>query len=421
MEKDILLVSLCGTLVGRLLRTRRGARFVYEEEIVREHAGQPLLSLSLPVKERPYAEGRTGSWFRGLLPEGRRLEAIARHIGCDGGDYVRILGCIGWECAGAVSIADDRLESPRGGAPLRLEEDELAQRLRNLPTYVAMAPTARVSLGGYQEKLVVIGRNVCVRDGRIEDAQWFDPDDSSPSTHIIKPQPEGRYPGLAEAEAWAMGVSAHAARCARTALMRPKDGPVSIVVERFDRAWRDGACERVHQEDCCQALGLDPADKYARTDRVRGNDPTYARIARLLAAYAEDPGRETAELLRQIVVSVVLGNVDAHAKNYALLYRKLGVPEVSPLYDVVPVVDVEPRARHLSMRIAGEVLLEDVDRSSILEEARGWGMEAGRAESVLDDTLVRLREGIARMRDCFPEAAIRHERGAAARAARLGA
>jgi serine/threonine-protein kinase HipA len=135
----------------------------------------------------------------------------------------------------------------------------------------------------------------------------------------------------------------------------------------------------------------------------------------------EDPGEETAELLRQVVVNVVLGNVDAHAKNYTLLYRKLGVPEVSPLYDVVPVVDVEPRARHLSMRIAGEVLLEDVDRSSILEEARGWGMEAGRAESVLDDTLVRLREGIARMRDCFPEAAIRHERGAVARAARLGA
>lgn len=121
------------------------------------------------------------------------------------------------------------------------------------------------------------------------------------------------------------------------------------------------------------------------------------------------------------MVNVVLCNVDAHAKNYALLYRRLGVPEVSPLYDVVPVVDVVPRAHHLSTRIAGKILLEDVDRSSILEEARSWGMDVGRAESVLDDALVRLREGIARARDCFPRAAMRHGRGATARADTLGA
>ena len=95
------------------------------------------------------------------------------------------------------------------------------------------------------------------------------------------------------------------------------------------------------------------------------------------------------------------------------------MPEVSPLYDVVPVTDVEPRARHLSMRIAGKILLEDVDRASVLEEARGWGMEAMRAESVLDDTLARLEEGLARTRDRFPAAAMRHEGGAARRADRL--
>ena len=52
-----LVVSLLGMPIGRLVPTRRGARFAYESEVAREHVGMPLLSLSLPVKARPYAEG----------------------------------------------------------------------------------------------------------------------------------------------------------------------------------------------------------------------------------------------------------------------------------------------------------------------------------------------------------------------------
>ena len=114
-------------------------------------------------------------------------------------------------------------------------------------------------------------------------------------------------------------------------------------------------------------------------------------------------------------MNVAFGNVDAHAKNYALLYRTLAVPELSPLYDVVPVVDVEPRAHHLSMRIGSAILIEDVGRVQILEVARCWGMEEGRAASVLDDTIMRLREGPARMRERFPAVALRHEPGAVRR------
>ena len=111
----------------------------------------------------------------------------------------------------------------------------------------------------------------------------------------------------------------------------------------------------------------------------------------------EDPGEETAELLRQVVVNVVLGNVDAHAKNHAFLYRRLGTPELSPPYDVVPAVNVMSRARHLSMRIGGRILVGDVDRTAVLDEARIWGMQERRAASVFDDTHTRLGEGFARI------------------------
>ena len=402
------------------MATRRGARFAYNGDLARERVGMPLLSLSLPVKVRPYAEGLTGSWFRGLLPEGQRLQAISRHIGCDEGDYVSILRRIGWECAGAVSICEEGFDVSEAGEPRTLSASELATKLVELPTYGGVDPLARVSLGGYQEKLLVVAREVVVVDGYITQALWYEPDAASISTHIIKPQPESRYTGIVEAEAWAMGVASHAARCAKAALLSVGGAPLSLVVERYDRTWHGDMCKRVHQEDCCQAMGIEPSGKYAGYDKVRGTDPTYKKIARLLSTYAENPDKEHAELYRQLIVNVVLGNVDAHAKNYSLLYRRLGVPELSPLYDVVPVTDIEPRAKHLSMRIGGVVLFEEVDRSRLLAEAKSWGMTKGSAETILDATLVRLLEGLACQSELYPAAARRHEPGARERIQRLG-
>lgn len=70
MANQDLIVSLQGKEVGRLMATRRGARFAYNGDLARERVGMPLLSLSLPVKVRPYAEGLTGSWFRGVAARG---------------------------------------------------------------------------------------------------------------------------------------------------------------------------------------------------------------------------------------------------------------------------------------------------------------------------------------------------------------
>ena len=77
--------------IGNLIQTYRGARFAYDEDIYTEYMGMPLLSASLPVKMRPYSEGLTNAWFRGLLPEGRRLDVLSQKIGCTPSDYVRIL------------------------------------------------------------------------------------------------------------------------------------------------------------------------------------------------------------------------------------------------------------------------------------------------------------------------------------------
>ena len=57
-------------------------------------------------------------------------------------------------------------------------------------------------------------------------------------------------------------------------------------------------------------------------------------------------------LFDQMVVNVVLGNTDVRAKNYSLMYvGPLGV-RFSPLYDVVPVLEITSGIKHMGMRVA---------------------------------------------------------------------
>jgi len=414
-----LFVSLLDRKIGKLVPTRRGARFSYNEDIVESMAGRPLLSLSLSVKRKPYNEGLTGAWFRGLLPEGERLSSVCRSIACSESDYMIILEHIGWECAGAVSIYAPECKLPLPSAPQPLDGPTLAKKLRESPSYGGVDPLVRVSLGGYQDKLLLTAEDITVQDGYVTHADWAQPDAATISTHIVKPQPSNRYQGIVEGEAWAMRAASHAARCASVSLLQLDDAPLSLVIKRFDRTWDGTICRRLHQEDCCQAMGIDPSGKYAGIDVVRGSDPSYVKIAQLLDLYAVNQEEEKKELLRQLVVNLVIGNVDAHAKNYALLYRTLASPVMSPLYDVVPVVDIEPRAKHLSMRIDGVIEFAQVERNNVLNEAVSWGMSVDDARRTVDETLSHLAEGVTEATALYPQAGERHAAGALERVVRL--
>lgn len=109
-----------------------------------------------------------------------------------------------------------------------------------------------------------------------------------------------------------------------------------------------------------------------------------------------------------MVANLALGNVDAHAKNYALLYRSIGVPQLSPLYDVVPVTDIEPRATAMSMRVNRKILFDEVKRLDIVAEAQLWGLPLEEVEHSLDETLGHLEEGVRAAELVYPEASGRH-------------
>lgn len=413
-------VRLYGKTIGHIAETRKGGRFAYTPEAVRQYQGMPLLSVSLPVKARPFGESKTQNWFEGLLPEGERRDRACRQLGVNRYDWIGLLAEIGWECAGAVQIF------PEGGKvaclasyePLAL--GDLAMKLLDVAKR-SPAPEGkafRMSLGGFQDKL-------CVAMSRLGDASFIVPDEiaipigEAPSSHILKPEPR-EYPGLAESEAWAMSVASCAARASKVAVLAFDGAPNALVAERYDRAGSYPAqVKRLHQEDACQALGLAPSRKYAATTQPKGDDPTYKAIANLLALYSIDSFKEQMELFRQMVVSVALGNWDAHAKNTSLLYEDGRLPRLAPLYDVVPIAEVEPRTNFLPMRIDGTLDPNVVTGERLVAEAHSWGLEQVALEKTLSDCVTGLEAGMEFARKRYPKAAMKHEPATVERLRRL--
>ena len=227
------------------------------------------------------------------------------------------------------------------------------------------------------------------------------PLDGAPSTHILKPQPWGRLAGLVEAEAWGMEVARHVTETAGSAILDLPDAPPTLAVERFDRVETERGLVRLHQEDCAQALGIEPGRKYAATATPTKSDPTYKGIAELLSRYAADSLEERKRLLRHLFVNTVLGNTDAHAKNYALLH---GGDEVclAPLYDVVPALEITPNVLFMGLRIDGRIRIDRIERENIVAEARSWGLPARVVDEVLGKAAEDVRLGIAVSRSRRP-------------------
>ena len=194
-------------------------------------------------------------------------------------------------------------------------------------------------MGGVQDKLVLT---------RSADGQFGLPRGGWPSTCLLKPD-YGHYEDIAANEAFCMRVAAAAGLdTAPTELLEVGPTPC-LYVERFDRAVRDGRTVRIHQEDMCQALGLLPVSKYEEN-----GGPSVAAVVGLF----RELGSARAALdinafVKAVLVSFLLGNSDAHGKNFALLHEAPGEMRLAPLYDVVSTAVYPEVTDRLAMRIGG--------------------------------------------------------------------
>ena len=307
---------------GALTQTRDGIEFAYASEWVAD--GMPPLSQSLPLDGR-FDAGAAAAFFGGLLPEGEPRRQLARLLGVSEGNDYSMLAMIAGDTAGAITLLPEgERPEPVGGDVEWLDDAGLAELLTGLPSrpmHVDADGEYRLSLAGAQDKLPVV-----VDDhGRIGLTRG-----QTPSTHIIK-TPIERLDHTVVNEAFCpmvgrqLGVEVVDASAQRVA------GQEFLLVKRYDRHEAHDGIVRLHQEDFCQALGVPTARKY----QVEGG-PSLADCFALVRRATAVPAREVIKLLDDVAFNFLVGNNDAHGKNFSLLY----LPEsrqavLAPAYDVL--------------------------------------------------------------------------------------
>jgi serine/threonine-protein kinase HipA len=128
-----------------------------------------------------------------------------------------------------------------------------------------------------------------------------------------------------------------------------------FLVERYDRIRTvDNKIVRLHQEDFCQALGIMPEIKYERE-----GGPSIMKCQKLLQQFSIKPASDQISLLERVIFNYLIGNADAHGKNFSLLY-KAKKPQLAPAYDLLSTAIYPDLSKNMAMKIGGKYIPEDV-------------------------------------------------------------
>ena len=333
----------------------------------------PALSFSLPKQAEPFKRSTVQAFFGGILPEEGQRTAIARALGVSADNEFRLLEYLGGEVAGALTLLPEgeTPASPSDAAPKLLDDDALVQLLDHLPLRPMLAGEdgLRLSLAGAQSKLPVL----------LIDGQIALPAPGQPTSHILKP-PISRFEGTTENEYFCMSLASAIGMDVAPVEMRSVADRSFLLVTRYDRAvGTDGSISRLHQEDFAQALGVPSHRKYASE-----GGPIFPDCFALLRRAATRPARDILKLLDAAIFNLIIGNADAHAKNFSLLHSSGGAIMLAPLYDLLSTVIYPNLHVKLAMKIGGKAVLEDI-------EPRHW--ERFAADAQLGAPYVRTRVG----------------------------
>lgn len=308
-------VHLYGDRIGTLFSAgENDYRFAYDPDLVNEIGpGQGLLSNSLPLRREPFSAETTRAYVEGLLPEGRRRQRIGKELSLDHADGYLMLAELGQDCPGAVTFLPEGEEiEERAPEQIQwLEEDELGELLRTPPpTYFGEdgGRRMRATLPGVRHKLSL------VRDE--ENDRWGWPEAGVPSTHVIKPD-TGEYPEYIANEMFCMSVFRHAGLPVAEGTVEEIAGRKCIVSPRYDRVGEGPYAERLHAETFVQALSISPDGEEGTEE---GEAPDFGESAGLLSAVGREG--DLVNLLTTAFCNYIVGNGDAHGRNFNLISRE---------------------------------------------------------------------------------------------------
>lgn len=276
-------------------------------------------------------DGRWPVYFQNLLPEGHNRERLARERGCSPDDEFELLAAAGHDLMGALEVEPVPAQD---GIPDVVRYWHTTQGLDVLePGFVEFPVEDAASLPG------VVTKFSAVQDGR-----RYTVHRRGVAGSVILKLPTTAHPDLVANEYTGYQLcKALDLHCANVQVITraeadlPDTVPFNdiLAVQRFDHL-PGGA--RVHMEEFTQVLGYTPRQKYGKSGgklHGKGVLHDWATMLRVLNRLSRQPVQDTREFLARMVAFILMGNTDAHLKNWALVYPDGRVPQLAPVYDPV--------------------------------------------------------------------------------------
>lgn len=292
-----------------------GTRFVVADSYIDLGPTRPILSLawhdmggeSQTIDRLRFSGDKIGSprrlpdWFAGLLPEGALRELVESEMGSGNFGEIDVLHRLGQDLPGAVRVGE-----------ITKNTEVVEGRIR-------------FSLSGVQLKFVgEVGS-----EGRITFPA------AGLGGHYVVKTPSTKHPYFVEAEALALQlVQAVGVNVAETSLAPTSSvdgipeqylagGDNVLVSQRFDRRGN----RRIHAEDFAQIAQAVGDLKYTRA--------SYGVVLRIASRFSTKPEIDAEEVVRRAVSDILVGNSDAHLKNWSFVFDG-AERTLSPAYDILP-------------------------------------------------------------------------------------
>lgn len=386
-------VWIHGKHAGWLCEAGRATRFIAAEQYLADTRRATLsMSMTVPGNEQLtrqvlqnhfdpaiYRErGELPPFFAGLMPEGalRARLAATRKSDRDMDDF-GILAAAGEDLPGAVTVVPANLDNLTAAA----RAYGITGGTDNLDISVPeQAAAGAASLSGVQDKLALShakdGKRYCMPvKGKLSDLIAKLPA-AGDDAQVMNEHACMTLAGLA-------GVNV--AQCQPAPMSTMTDYPELVIalgpdtrflaVDRFDRG-PDGA---VHMEDACQLLTLMPGQKYSGAKQ-------FVKLIQILDRFSTRGIEDVRQFFVRQVVNTLIGNSDAHLKNFSVLYPNGISPELSPAYDIV-CMSALPGFRGFGTNVAIDALQRKETRDTYAAIARQAGISERIAKAAVTQTV----------------------------------
>lgn len=374
---------------GRILASAGDYLFRYHEDVEAKAA----ISLLMPVRFDEYRHRELHPIFQMNLPEGYVLEQLRNRLAKVANvDPMLLLALSGSSSPiGRVAVSSPQVDAllARQQFPGEKLEEILAwDGAEDIFASLVDRYILRAGISGVQPK-------VLVPEHQDSTPQRF----TSKTSDLIIKSGRDEFPGLAINEFLCMSVAREVGIAVPEFYL--SDNSKLFVMRRFDR---DQQLDPIGFEDMAALMGLAAEQKYSKS---------YSAIAKAIRLFCppEHMQSSLAQLFAIVALSCIVGNGDAHLKNFGLLYSDPTRRDarLAPAYDIV----------NTTAYIPGDVLALDLVGNKSLFASRQGLLDFAqicdvvRPEEIIRGQLSALEQVMARSGELAEQAphvvaAIRH-------------